>query len=306
MKRQNRHQKGCRLNWHQPDDAQTPTPARDRPPPPGPAPERPRPRRPAPARTPACAAGRVVGAERPAPLLRSGSRSGWRRRAPLLEKEEEEGGGRRSCGRGGPSAAVAPALGEERSGPLPGERLRSRVGGWVGARLFAPNPRGPGERPRGRLCPSGRRGRVRRGLGRGSGRREALRATAGPRAGAGRAGIGVREAGLGSRPGRAEACFRRAPARPLGLPASCAPGPGRRLCCPQPSGERPGLREAWGGGAGPARSTHSRPRWEPLRSAAEGWPGRPRPRRRRRPRAAPWVGIRVCSARGGAPGLARM
>lgn len=136
---------------------------------------------------------------------------------------------------------------------------RSRGPGLRGALCAFLGDRAAG---RGALFPSGRRGRIRRGLGREAARLQArVLAARGPapplrvrgRGPGRRAGSGVRAAGAWSRRGGPRPASAAA-ARPLGLPATrAAPGPGRRLCCPQPAEERPRLGAAWGGGAGPAR-----------------------------------------------------
>ncbi|XP_077831219.1 uncharacterized protein LOC144336454 [Macaca mulatta] len=244
---------------------------------PRPTPRGPRPQSRAP-RHPACAAGRSSGrgaarsapphplpAPAEAPRLRAPPEGGGggRRREEELRREGERGS-RAGAGRG------------SGAGPPPGERPGSpggRQGPSFAVRLRL--VRGAGHRPRGWFSPRGAGGGS--GAGRageaarrwaaaaGLGQREALRRLGGCAGGGQGRGTGngdraqARERGRGNRGAGAGA---RRPLKGRGLrgrgrlfptPRPLRPrraGPGRRLCCPQLAGERPGLREAWAAARG--------------------------------------------------------
>ena len=294
------------------DSSGGPAPRRPRP---RPARPHPRPRRPAPRadarRRRGPSGGRGAAGSAPRLRLQLGPAPG----APLLEEEEEEeeeeGGGRRSCGKAGRARQSRRRWARKRSGRPPGERLRSRVGGWVRARLPAPSPRGPGEpaaavplllRPAGRLRRGGGRGGRAAGSGEGPG---GLRPCAPPRVrgrGPGRRGAASGKPGRG---GPRPASAARRPDPSASRPPR-APGPGRRLCCPQSAGERPGLGKAWGGGAGPARSAAPRPRSDPRAGGRRPQGGLGAAGRARAvPGGSRRAETLVCSARGGAAGPSR-
>ncbi|XP_063494418.1 collagen alpha-1(I) chain-like [Symphalangus syndactylus] len=196
---------------------------------------------------------RVVGAGRPARLLRTRSPLGPRRRgrAPLLE-EEEEGGGRRSCREEKASAAVAPALGEEAE---PG-RLRVSV-------------RGARAGGRGRASPSASGSSTVRGTVRGAGFRLGAQGADPARVGPGRPpGAGLqRRVWVSARP-----CAVSASARAGAGERGRGPGPG-----PGAGTRKPGSRGR--GAAAPKGPRPARPRAALLdpsaSSAAARRPGPP-------------------------------